>query len=106
KTEDKLYDLKVKLRQSIANAAEKLETQQLSNGAGKRVKKPSNGHQTSYILFLVLGISSIATLQTIESANSFKATGHFLTNESLVSSNVIFVLFALITGFLLGKHHK
>ena len=69
---------------------------------------PKTGRQRKnlFILFLVLGISSIAALQKIEPTNSFNTTGYFLTNISLASTNVIFVLFVFITGFILGRRHE
>ncbi|NOR85617.1 hypothetical protein GQ473_05865 [archaeon] len=107
-----LTTYKSNLLEAIENAATDLELQQFDKEhtatQAQKIfkhtqKKPNPG---MFILFICLGISSIAALQHIESANSFNATGYFLTSASLVSTNVIFVLFVFITGFLLGKHQK
>ena len=82
------------------------ETVQPDQEHTKPQKKSGRHQKNLFILFLVLGISSIAALQKIEPANSFNTTGYFLTNISLASTNVIFVLFVFITGFILGRQHK
>ena len=69
-------------------------------------RKTGGRQKNLFILFLVLGISSIAALQNIEPATSINTTGYFLTSVSLASTNVIFVLFVFITGFILGRHHN
>ncbi len=101
-----LETLRGNLLESVSNAAKDLESQKLDQEPANLRKKTGRHQKNLFILFLVLGISSIAALQNIDPANSSNTTGYFLTSVSLASTNVIFVLFVFITGFILGRRHN